>query len=145
MTSRPVSLPAYAVFAALLAAAGLPIYIHAPKFYVDDYGVSLAALGAVLFGLRLFDVVQDPLLGRLAGALRQWRASSGDRGRDPDGRLDARTVRRRPADRPADLVRPDADGRVLGLQLSDNLFLRAGRADGGPPWWRRPFAPGPLA
>jgi glycoside/pentoside/hexuronide:cation symporter, GPH family len=25
--------------------AGLPIYIHAPKFYVDEYGVSLAALG----------------------------------------------------------------------------------------------------
>ena len=71
---RSVSLPAYGVFAALLAAAGLPIYIHAPKAYVDDYGVSLAALGAVLFGLRLFDVVQDPLLGRLAGFLRNQRA-----------------------------------------------------------------------
>lgn len=74
MTARPVSLPAYGVFAALLAAAGLPIYIHAPKAYVDDYGVSLAALGAVLFGLRLLDVVQDPLLGRLAGLLRHQRA-----------------------------------------------------------------------
>lgn len=59
-------LPSYALFAGLLAAAGLPIYIHAPKFYVDSYGVSLAALGSVLFGLRLLDVVQDPLLGRLA-------------------------------------------------------------------------------
>ena len=68
------ALPAYGVFAALLAAAGLPIYIHAPKVYVDEYGVSLAALGAVLFGLRLFDVIQDPLLGRLAGALRHQRA-----------------------------------------------------------------------
>jgi GPH family glycoside/pentoside/hexuronide:cation symporter len=48
----------------------LPIYIHAPKFYVDEYGVSLAALGSVLFGLRLLDVVQDPLLGRLAVAVR---------------------------------------------------------------------------
>ena len=56
-------LPAYALFAALLACAGLPIYVHAPKFYVDEYGVSLTALGAVLFGLRLLDVVQDPLLG----------------------------------------------------------------------------------
>lgn len=72
--ARSPSLPAYGVFAALLAAAGLPIYIHAPKAYVDDYGVSLAALGAVLFGLRLFDVIQDPLLGRLAGALRHQRA-----------------------------------------------------------------------
>lgn len=66
-------LPAYALFAALLACAGLPIYIHAPKFYVDEYGVSLTALGAVLFGLRLLDVVQDPLLGRLSEKLRDWR------------------------------------------------------------------------
>ena len=66
-------LPAYALFAALLSAAGLPIYIHAPKFFVDEYGVSLAALGAVLFGLRLLDVVQDPLLGRLSETLRDRR------------------------------------------------------------------------
>ncbi|MEL6417371.1 MAG: MFS transporter, partial [Pseudomonadota bacterium] len=57
MNTAPQRLSAYAVFAALLASAGLPIYIHAPKFYVDEYGVSLAALGAVLFGLRLIDVV----------------------------------------------------------------------------------------
>ena len=69
-------LPAYALFAALLAAAGLPIYIHAPKFYVDEYGVSLAALGAVLFGLRLLDVVQDPALGRLSQTLRHHRAAA---------------------------------------------------------------------
>ncbi|MEE4189460.1 MAG: MFS transporter [Roseobacter sp.] len=67
-------LPSYSLFAALLAAAGLPIYIHAPKFYVDEFGVSLAALGAVLFGLRLLDVVQDPLLGRLAEKTRNHRA-----------------------------------------------------------------------
>ena len=66
-------LPAYALFAALLSAAGLPIYIHAPKFYVDEYGVSLAALGTVLFVLRLLDVVQDPLLGRLSEKLRHQR------------------------------------------------------------------------
>ncbi len=66
-------LPSYALFAALLSAAGLPIYIHAPKFFVDEYGVSLAALGAVLFGLRLLDVIQDPLLGRLSEILRHQR------------------------------------------------------------------------
>ncbi|MCE8007359.1 MFS transporter [Aestuariivita sp.] len=72
---RPADrLSSYALFAALLAAAGLPIYIHAPKFYVDEYGVSLAALGAVLFGLRLIDVVQDPLLGRLSERYRHKRS-----------------------------------------------------------------------
>jgi len=54
---------AYSLYAAVLSGAGLPIYIYAPKFYADNYGVSLTALGAVLFGLRLFDVVQDPALG----------------------------------------------------------------------------------
>jgi len=66
-------LPAWSGFAAVLAAAGLPIYIHAPKFYVDEYGVSLAALGTVLFALRLLDVVQDPALGWLAERLAAWR------------------------------------------------------------------------
>ena len=72
--TQPHRLSAYAVFAALLASAGLPIYIHAPKYYVDEYGVSLAALGAVLFGLRLLDVVQDPMFGRLSEALRSRRS-----------------------------------------------------------------------
>ena len=71
--THPHRLSAYAMFAALLASAGLPIYIHAPKFYVDEYGVSLAALGAVLFGLRLLDVVQDPLFGRLSEVMRSRR------------------------------------------------------------------------
>jgi len=70
MTDR---LPAWSLFAALIAMAGLPIYIHAPKFYVDSYGVSLAALGFVLAGLRLIDVVQDPALGWLAEATRPRR------------------------------------------------------------------------
>jgi glycoside/pentoside/hexuronide:cation symporter, GPH family len=66
-------LPAWSLFAALIATAGLPIYIHAPKFYVDTYGTSLAALGGVLALLRLIDVVQDPLLGWLAEATRAAR------------------------------------------------------------------------
>lgn len=79
MAGAAQGLGGYALFAALLAAAGLPIYIHAPKAYVDEYGVSLAALGAVLFGLRLIDVVQDPALGwlaeRLAPRARGWAAA----------------------------------------------------------------------
>lgn len=68
------NLAPFALFGAILAAAGLPIYIHAPKFYVDEYGVSLAALGTVLFALRLLDVVQDPALGWLSRRLRDHRA-----------------------------------------------------------------------
>lgn len=70
MTTR---LPAWSLFAALIAMAGLPIYIHAPKFYVDSYGTSLTAMGLTLAALRLVDVVQDPLLGWLAEATRDRR------------------------------------------------------------------------
>jgi GPH family glycoside/pentoside/hexuronide:cation symporter len=71
-TSR-VSLHGYAVFAAMLSAAGLPIYIHAPAYYATTYGVGLTALAGVLFALRLIDVVQDPLLGWLSARLRARR------------------------------------------------------------------------
>lgn len=64
----------WAAFSGMLAMAGLPIYIHAPKFYVDEYGVGLAALGSVLFLLRLIDFVQDPALGWLAQATARVRA-----------------------------------------------------------------------
>ena len=74
-TSQP-GLGRWALFGAMLASAGLPIYIHAPKAYVDQYGVGLAALGAVLAGLRLFDVVQDPVLGWLAERGRARRGLS---------------------------------------------------------------------
>lgn len=67
-------LPAYAAFGAVLSAAGLPIYIYAPKYYADSYGVSLTALGAILFGLRLFDVVQDPVLGWVSERLTKGKA-----------------------------------------------------------------------
>jgi GPH family glycoside/pentoside/hexuronide:cation symporter len=65
----------WSLFAAMIAAAGLPIYIHAPKFFVDTYGVSLAALGGVLALLRLIDVVQDPALGWLAQRFRSQRGA----------------------------------------------------------------------
>lgn len=75
MTGR-VRLAPHALFAATLAAAGLPIYIHAPKFYLDRYDVPLVQLGGVLFLLRSLDVVQDPFLGWLSGRLGNWRRVS---------------------------------------------------------------------
>ncbi len=74
-TSQAARLPAWSLFGAVLSGAGLPIYIYAPKYYADTYGISLTLLGAVLFGLRLFDVVQDPVLGWVSerlGKLRVW-------------------------------------------------------------------------
>ncbi|MEM8979057.1 MAG: MFS transporter [Pseudomonadota bacterium] len=72
---NPPALPAFAAFSGVLACAGLPIYIHAPKFFVDTYGVSLTALGTVLLGLRLIDLVQDPLFGWLSERTRSHRAT----------------------------------------------------------------------
>lgn len=72
----PANLPAYTLFAGLLAMAGLPIYIHAPKFYVDEYGVGLGALTAALVALRMIDFVQDPALGWLANATRVRRGAA---------------------------------------------------------------------
>ena len=76
MTSGPPerdNLSAYALFAGVLATAGLPSYLHAPKFFFDEYGVGLGALGSVLFALRLLDVVQDPVLGWISGRIDRRR------------------------------------------------------------------------
>ena len=76
-------LPRYALFAAFLASAGVPIYIHAPKYFADTYGVSLGAIGIALFALRLLDFVQDPVLGWVVGRLgarrplAAWLGSAG--------------------------------------------------------------------
>ena len=69
-------LPAYSLFGATLAAAGLPIYIYAPPFYAETYGVSLTGIAAVLFWLRLFDAVQDPALGWISERLGSARGLS---------------------------------------------------------------------
>ncbi|MDE4132795.1 MFS transporter [Phaeobacter sp. QD34_3] len=53
------------LFALMLAAAGLPLYIHLPRYATAELGLSLATLGAVLAGIRVLDFVQDPALGWL--------------------------------------------------------------------------------
>ncbi len=63
----------WSLFAALIAAAGLPIYIHAPTVYAETYGIGLGALGFTLAALRLIDVVQDPALGWFAERHRATR------------------------------------------------------------------------
>jgi glycoside/pentoside/hexuronide:cation symporter, GPH family len=53
----------YGLLAFPLACFGLPLYIHTPDFYATEFGLSLGALGVVLLLLRLFDAVQDPVIG----------------------------------------------------------------------------------
>ena len=72
-TSQRPSLPSFALFGGFLAAAGLPIYIFAPTFYAENYGVGLTAIAAVLFWLRLLDAVQDLLFGWISERLRRER------------------------------------------------------------------------
>ena len=72
----------YALFSCALGMAGLPIYIHAPKYFVEQYEISLATLGLTLLLLRSIDFFQDPLLGRLAsstvsrGSVPLWIATA---------------------------------------------------------------------
>lgn len=58
-------LAAYSALALPLAAAALPVYVHAPKFYAE-LGLSLALIGALLLAVRTLDALSDPLLGMLA-------------------------------------------------------------------------------
>lgn len=54
---------AYGALGLPLAFAALPIYVHVPKLYADSLGLPLAAVGATLLAVRLFDGLSDPLLG----------------------------------------------------------------------------------
>lgn len=65
----------YSLMALPLAFAGLPVYLHAPDFYTTQMGISLASIGLVLLGLRVFDAVQDPLIGMLSDRFYQSRRS----------------------------------------------------------------------
>jgi GPH family glycoside/pentoside/hexuronide:cation symporter len=61
---------AYAAPAFFLAVVGIPVYVYIPKFYTDVVGVNIAALGTILFSVRLFDAVTDPVLGYLSDRTR---------------------------------------------------------------------------
>lgn len=68
LTGRAIArgpLPQIALYAAMLSSAGLPLYIHLPRFAVTNLGISLPVLGGVLIALRVADCLQDPLLGRM--------------------------------------------------------------------------------
>lgn len=63
-------LTAYGLTGIPLAMAALPIYVNVPKFYSDAMGLNLAAIGGLLLAARIFDAVQDPLLGHWSDLVR---------------------------------------------------------------------------
>jgi Na+/melibiose symporter-like transporter len=83
--SAPAALPrqasaassaAYGLLGLPLAFVALPVYVHLPNLYAQQYGVTLAALGAVLLLSRSIDAVVDPWLGRWGDKLyrHSWQA-----------------------------------------------------------------------
>ncbi len=58
-------MPAFA-----LAIIGIPVYVYIPKFYTDVVGIDIAVAGIMLFGVRLFDAVTDPIMGTLSDRTR---------------------------------------------------------------------------
>lgn len=61
--------PRVSLYALMLAAAGIPLYIHLPRFAAVNLGIGLGVIGTVLLLIRLVDLVQDPLIG---WAIDRW-------------------------------------------------------------------------
>lgn len=62
-----------------ISALGLPLVVHLPYFYENHVGMSAALVGYVLFFMRLWDVITDPVLGVVSdrystrwGRRRHW-------------------------------------------------------------------------
>ncbi len=108
-------LAAYSALALPLAMAALPIYVHVPKYYADDLGLSLAAVGAILLGARLLDAIQDPLLGWLSD-----RSASATGGRN---RYVLAAVPLLALGVLAVFNPPAASGNTLGLWLAASLVV----------------------
>jgi GPH family glycoside/pentoside/hexuronide:cation symporter len=61
----------YGFYALPLAFVALPVYVHIPALYARETGLSLAVIGVILLGTRLFDAVLDPWLGVLVDRWHQ--------------------------------------------------------------------------
>ena len=57
---------AYAAPAYALAVIGIPVYVYIPKFYTDVVGINVILLGYILFSVRIFDAISDPVIGYLS-------------------------------------------------------------------------------
>lgn len=61
--------PRVSLYALMLAASGIPLYIHLPLFATTSLGIGLGTVGTLLLMIRIVDLVQDPLLG---WAIDRW-------------------------------------------------------------------------
>ena len=61
--------PRVSLYAAMLAATGIPLYIHLPQFASVNLGMGLGTIGLILLVIRLMDLVQDPVIG---WAIDRW-------------------------------------------------------------------------
>lgn len=60
----------YASPAFALAVVGIPVYVYIPKFYTDTVVINIAVMGIILFSVRIFDAVTDPVIGRVSDRTR---------------------------------------------------------------------------
>lgn len=79
--SRHIHHGRVAIYALMLSAAGIPLYIHLPQFAAVHLGLGLSALGVLLLAIRVVDLVQDPVIGwaidRWPGAQRGFALAAG--------------------------------------------------------------------
>lgn len=47
-----------------IAFLGFPLYIYLPTFYVENIGLGVGIVGAILLVARLLDMIVDPFIGR---------------------------------------------------------------------------------
>ena len=61
--------PRVSLYALMLASAGIPLYIHLPRYAAVNLGIGLGVIGTILLAIRLIDLVQDPVIG---WAIDRW-------------------------------------------------------------------------
>lgn len=66
----PWRLAAFASPSLALAAAGLPLSVYLPPYYATELGLGLPLVGAIFMLSRIWDAVNDPLIGVLSDRTR---------------------------------------------------------------------------
>ena len=54
----------YGILGIPIAFLGFPLYIYLPTFYVENIGLGVGIVGAILLVVRLLDMIVDPFIGR---------------------------------------------------------------------------------